>query len=129
MEKGRLVLLRRFIVALMLLAACSTETYREGVRKDVNLQSALKVGMTPQELKAAGVELSNCRGRPEQPSSCEVSFERGHHPVATGVSEVAADSMVINQPTEMRPTSKSNPAQYTLFFKDGKLQNWSPTSN
>lgn len=117
---------------VVLLSACSSRsTYqRQAERKHVEtpqrMQAELKPGMTVSEIRERGFELTNCRGNPERPTSCELFTEsrsNGLGLVAAFATRLAlAGTDTNSDPSASKTHSLGKETHVALYFEDGKLK-------
>lgn len=115
---------RLLLALIVLLAACSTKTYRKGVVEEAKVQRTIRPGMTLDEIRAAGIEVANCRGNPNNPSVCEINFEKGFHPVEEGVTGLIALATYPYSVSNSPDDSPERPSRYFLYFENRRLVLW-----
>src|SRR4051812_43114434 len=115
-----------FVILTLLCAGCATNygspaSTNRGVADQKRLKAAFKNGITFNELKEQGFPLTNCRGQPQTPTSCNMESQTGY-----GMSLFLLDGIgpTVAPYDSRKAKGVGERTVTTIFFTNGKVSSW-----
>lgn len=114
------------ILFLALFSACASDRQDEAVENRkafTEMEGKLQPGMSLSEIRGQGFNVTNCRGKPDAPSICEVQgITAAGRTYPANMDRVVGKDLQYDDHPPQRGMGELS--KYTLFFETGRLKSW-----